>query len=63
MTTRLHRNWLLRESGWESTPRLEAELDFLENEGLLLTDDEFLRRQAAGESLDPFPLTGPKPLH
>jgi len=54
MVTRLHRDWLLRENGWKSNPRLEAELDFLENEGLLLTDEEFLCRQAAGQTLDPF---------
>lgn len=47
---------MLEESGWESTPRLEAELDFLEREGLLLSDEGFLRRKTAGESLDPFGL-------
>lgn len=54
MTTRLHKDWLLQAEGWESDPRLEAELDFLENEGMLLTDQEFLRRKAEGLALDPF---------
>jgi hypothetical protein len=52
--TRLHRDYLLNMSGWKSDPRVEAELDFLRNEGMLVTNEEFLRRESAGLPLDPF---------
>ena len=52
VSTELHRRYLIAEHGVVAlTPRLEAELDFLELEEVLLSDDEFERRQAAGEPL------------
>jgi hypothetical protein len=54
--TRLHREWLLERSRWDSPHYLEMILDSLERKGLLFTNKEFLRRQAAGEPLDPLHL-------
>lgn len=51
MSGGLHRERLLE--GRVLTPRLEAELGFLDREGLLLPDDEFRRRLAAGEPIYP----------
>ena len=51
VSTELHRRYLIAEHGVALTPRLEAELDFLELEEVLLSDDEFEQRQAAGEPL------------
>lgn len=59
--TRLHRDWLQEESGWTSDPRLEAELDFLEGEGLLLSDQEFEFRVEARLPLDPWNLASDQP--
>jgi hypothetical protein len=44
---------MLEQSRWDSPHHLEAMLDYLERKGLLFPDKEFLRRQAAGEPLDP----------
>jgi hypothetical protein len=44
---------MLEQSRWDSAHHFEAMLDFLERKGLLFTNREFRRRQAAGEPLDP----------
>lgn len=50
----LHREYLEAKHG----PALAGDLEFLEAEGLLLDDEEFRRRQEAGEPLDVASLVG-----
>ncbi len=49
----LHRNFLLK--GATPTPEQEAELDFLDRDGLLLDDATFRQRREAGLPVYPEP--------